>query len=165
MSLPLIYKYNDLNFNSMHASARSLGPPNILRAKWGKDLGPRSLRSGTSQGVLWSLDSEEGPGAGIQTFEEGTLPGCADTSGRGNETGVRVLGKVQARFRFSFRNKLLLRSIASVTLRNRKQNRKEQIPFYSFKLAVILLWQSLVGSSCLRGRRVVYRIPASLSGA
>lgn len=109
----------------MHANARILAPPNILRAKWGKDLGPRSLRSGTSQRVLWSLDSEQGPGAGIQTFEEGALPGCADTSGRGNETGVRVLGKVQARFRFSFRNKLLLRSIASVTLKNRKQNRKE----------------------------------------
>lgn len=114
----------------MHANARSLAPPNILRAKWGKDLGPRSLTSGTSQQVLWSLDSEEGPGAGIQAFEEGALPGCADTqSGRGNATGVRVLGKVQARFRFSFRNKLPLRSITSVTLKNRTQKPKGANPF------------------------------------
>lgn len=115
--------------------------------------------------MFLSLDSEEGLGAGTQTFEEGALPGCAGISGRGNEAGMRALGKVQARVRFSFRNKLLLRSIATVTFKNTKQNRMEQIPFDSFKLAVTLLWRSLTGSSWLRGRRVVYRIPASLSGA
>ena len=61
----------------MHENARSLAPANILSAKWGKSLGPRSLRSGTSQLLLLPLDSEWGLGAGTQTSKEGAQAGYA----------------------------------------------------------------------------------------
>lgn len=130
-----------------------------------------------------------------QTSKEGTLASCYSLS-LGPEEGSRGLRlrplrrghwlamlvplrgqwgwcesveRLQTGFSLSHRNKLQLpgrRSIAGVTLKNRKQNwnRNEQVPFDSFTLIVTLHRQSLMGSGWQR-QKVVFRVPPLLSKA
>lgn len=136
----------------MHANARSLGPTNALRAKWGNSR-TQTSKEGTlasCYSCLWA--QRRALGACDSDLWGGGAGWLCWYLWGGNEADVRVLEKLQTGFSVSHRNKLLLpgwRSIAGVTLKYRKENgnRKEQVPFDSFTLIVTLHWQSLMGST------------------